>query len=675
MKFLRLLIIPVFLFGACTSEENTEYLEFDCDLEQVEKGKFISTTGFELSGGHFKSDRVARSGKYSVRLDTDTKKALVGKIGNLKIGDELSISIWRYFDENAWGNSKELNEGMLSVQIGHKLFFKEVKAVKKEGDWELLEVNVTIPNEIKGHTLSWKVTYNNANEVFFDDFSLKLKRSKGLVLNQHPALPRINLELSQEKIDKLEKKRKEALENGVLVSNSDDWVKTKISWGDKKKKGKIRLKGDWTDHLYGQKYSLRVNVSKGKTLNDYSKFSIQNPASRHYLDEWFVHKILIEEGILTTRFEFADIYINEESIGLYAIEEHFTPQLLRSQGRKNGPIFKYSEDDLWYSRHINKRKAIRHVPWYQGSVIEVFSQDEIIADPNLIGDFYKGRELMSHYKFKNGDPATIVNLEKMASYIAMMDLCAGYHSLIWHNQRFYFNEADKILEPLVYDIFQENSRIKKEKTPFLGLIYSQNPNSYLVNSIDFLFQNDEFITFYIHYLEKYSDPSYFETMLEEFEDELSLFEREINLEYDFYSFNLDLYEQRAEGVRNNIEEFKDRIQELLGQKNKPFYGTFRVKTDYDPVKNVSLHAYINFLSGRSELQVQSFYYKTLEIIGVVENKETIFWEQSIALPEYPTTVEPQTILIPIQGIPESIIFKYAESDSLFTQKVKPYHAP
>lgn len=667
MKFLTLLYIPFFLLVSCKSVNQPKDVSINCDLEQIENNSFLCSSSIVLNGGQLKSEKITRSGKYSVRLDSKNKKALDGKIAGLKIGDELSLSIWRF--------SNEKNKGKLRVQIGRKLFFKEFKPVKEEGDWGLLEIDIIIPNEIVGDTLFWKVTYHGKKEVYFDDFSLRLKRNNGLVIKEHPALPRINLELSQEKIDKLEKKRADAIGNGVLVSNLDDWVKTKITWGDKNKKGKIRLKEDWTDHLYGQKYSLRVNVSKGKTLNDYSKFAIQNPSSRHYLDEWFVHKILIKEDILTTRFEFADIYINDESKGLYAIEEHFTPELLLSQGRKIGPIFKYSEDDLWSSRHINNKRAVKHVPWYQGSVIEVFSQDKIVEDPILIDDFFKGRELMSRYKFKKGDPTSIVNLEKMASYIAMMDVCAGYHSIIWHNQRFYFNHKEDVLEPLVYDVFQENSRNKKEEIIFLGLNYVENPYSYTINKIDFLLQNEVFVSSYIQYLEKYSAQGFFENMLKEFQDELSMYEREINMEYDYYSFNLDLYQGRAQGIRNNLERFKIEIQKMLKESRKPFYGTFNVKTDYDPIKNVSVHAYLNFLSGRTELQVQNFYYKPIELVGITVGKQKIIWDEGILLVNYPTTKEPQTNSIPIHGIPESIIFKYAESDSLFIQKVTPYHAP
>lgn len=655
------------IFASCNSENYADIVEFSSDLEQIKDKSFLTTSSIELSAAKYRSDDKARSGMYSVRLDSTRKKALRGEIDNLKIGDELHIQVWR--------NAPGKNKGELFVKIGHPMVFKTSEAIKKEGEWELLEIKVAIPNEFKGHKLIWYVGSKGKDDVYFDDLSLKLKRNKGLVLHEHPLLPKINLDIKAQDYIRLEEKRSSAIESGVLVTSSDDWIKTKISWNDKTKKGKIRLKGDWTDHLYGQKFSLRVNISKNKTLNDYSKFSIQNPVSRHYIDEWFVHKILQEEDVLTTRYEFADLYINEESRGLYAIEEHFTPELLMSQGRAVGPIFKYTEDDLWYDRYIHDKRQTKGVPWYPGAIIEVFSQDEILEDPNLIEDFFRGRDLMYRFKFKLGKATSIVDVEKMASNLALMDLCAGYHSVIWHNQRFYYNAKKDLLEPLIYDIFQESSRLKKDPMIFLGWQYIEKPNSYKVSTLDFLFQDQTFIDWYIHYLEKYSAPDFFDSFESSLQQDIDLYESEIQKEYDYYTFDLDLYHERAANIRAHLNDFKIRIQKMLTEDRSPSYGKFNPSEDYDPIKNVSLHAYINFLSGKTALQLQSFYYKPITIKGLVVQKEKQFLAEPVTLSANSSMAPPETTVLEIQAIPEKVIFTIEGSDSLYTEKVIKYRAP
>ena len=49
---------------------------------------------------------------------------------------------------------------------------------------------------------------------------------------------------------------------------------------------KMRLKGDWVDHLRGDKWSYRVHVEGEDAFLGMRHFSIQNPATRNYLYEW-----------------------------------------------------------------------------------------------------------------------------------------------------------------------------------------------------------------------------------------------------------------------------------------------------------------------------------------------------------------------------------------------------
>jgi hypothetical protein len=293
----------------------------------------------------------------------------------------------------------------------------------------------------------------------------------------------------------------------------------------------------------------------------------------------------------------------------------------------------------------------------------------------LLKEFFRGRELMYRYKFKLGNASTIIQSQKMAANYALMDLCAGYHSIIWHNQRFYYNAEEDVLEPLVYDIFQESSYLKKDPIAFLGMQYVSKPKSYQINTSDFLFQDEEFVKWYVFYLEKFSTPGYFDAVYNELQNEIVLIEKEINKEYDFYSFNLDLYHERAEGVRIDLGKFKKGIQILLNEKHKPYYGNIKLIVEYDPIKNVSLHAYTNYLKGKTELQIQSFYNKPIEIVAYTVGEDIIPIDNQIILPAYLIKKAPTTVLIELNNMAKNVIFKYDGKDSLFTQKVLPYRAP
>jgi len=392
MRFFYITLVIFTLFAACKEEDLNSDITVVSDLEKV-SGEFFTTSGsINLKGADFQSDKMARSGNYSIRVDSLPKNALQGTVDNIKIGDEIHLQIWR--------SGIEKKNGKVFLQIGNQIYLSSSQAVKTDGDWDLLEFDFAVPMEFKGEGMRWYVANTGTEEVFFDDFSLSVKRNNGLVIKTHPDLPKINLEIAPEDLEKIEQKRLSALEKGVLLSEKDDYVKTKISWNGDKSKAKVRLKGDWTDHLFGQKFSLMVNLSKKESSGGYTKFGIQNPVSRHYLDEWFVHEILKKEGILTTRYEFIDLYINNESKGLYALEEHFTPELLISQGRKNGPILKFSEDDVWNVRYINNKRDIPGVPVYPAAIIDAFSQDDLMEEEDLRKNYFRGRDLMYQYQFK-----------------------------------------------------------------------------------------------------------------------------------------------------------------------------------------------------------------------------------------------------------------------------------
>ena len=102
----------------------------------------------------------------------------------------------------------------------------------------------------------------------------------------------IRLDMKFLNVEKLNNKRNEALESLVLNATDDDYVKGIISVNNDSYKADIRLKGDWTDHLIGDKWSFRAKLKDGKTLYGMNKFSLQSPRTRRFIWEWLYHDLL-----------------------------------------------------------------------------------------------------------------------------------------------------------------------------------------------------------------------------------------------------------------------------------------------------------------------------------------------------------------------------------------------
>ena len=143
-------------------------------------------------------------------------------------------------------------------------------------------------------------------------------------------------------------KRDEALKVGILQTTDDDLVPATVALNDgTKMDADIRLKGDWVDHLKGDKWSFRIQLKGDDQVMGFRQFSIQTPETRNYLYEWAFHQNLIEENILTTRYHFVNVLLNGKLLGIYGIEEHFTGELIESQGRRQGVIIRFDEENLW----------------------------------------------------------------------------------------------------------------------------------------------------------------------------------------------------------------------------------------------------------------------------------------------------------------------------------------
>ncbi|MEM7036681.1 MAG: hypothetical protein AAF570_06850, partial [Bacteroidota bacterium] len=72
--------------------------------------------------------------------------------------------------------------------------------------------------------------------------------------HQAPALQSIALEIGKKGMWKLRAKREAAMAAGLLITESDDWVGGTLREGNRSWRIRLRLKGDWTDHLADGKW-------------------------------------------------------------------------------------------------------------------------------------------------------------------------------------------------------------------------------------------------------------------------------------------------------------------------------------------------------------------------------------------------------------------------------------
>jgi len=510
-----------------------------CDAE-VRRDKVFVHGKYTFGNAHTQSEEQAFSGTYSCKL---TKKQAYGFVYEMPpiAGQWYKASVWRYVEKGKTG-------GYLSVKgksNSNGKFYQQSETVVAEKDgWQQLSLTFQVPLE---HDLAHIRVYpyiTGNTTTYFDDLLIE-----PLIIDTSFDPATIKLELGNAAVQKIETKRREALRKGLLISEADDWVNAKINLPTGKIKSELRLKGDWLDHLRGHKWSFRIKVADPHAWNRLKTFSVQNPVTRNFLHEWVLHQLFTREDVLSPRYDFIQLQLNNKKLGCYAYEEHFEKQLPEYKNRREGPIIRFSEDMLWTGRWEaikSTGKAVSPANALEAAAITPFKTGKTLKSPKLREQFVIAQNLLAAFRNTSAPAENIFDIPLLAKYYAIVDVMNAHHGLIWHNQRFYYNPVTSRLEPIGFDGYggKADSWIQ---TPFLGYgAYNDNFGSEPMFKA--LFRNDAFTEQYIHYLHKFSDPNYLQAFFDDIYHDILVRQRFLNQEFDA-SFDAQKYVKKAKNIR------------------------------------------------------------------------------------------------------------------------------
>lgn len=273
----------------------------------------------------------------------------------------------------------------------------------------------------------------------------------------------LTLLFSKESFSTISNYREEALKNNLINPPQKKYVKIEMVYGDTSFKGKARLKGDWTDHIRTDQWSLRVKSERPIFDNNLKIFSIQHPKTRYNLYEWFIHEWAKKECVLSTPYDFHFISVDNSNPQLYAVEGHFTNQLLALNNRKVGPIFKLDEKLIWSIYGMEKiGRKLQNVPIYESANIAMYQKKYFLnndsASLNMLID---GKEQFKRLKAFDPKIEEVIDIDKTAKMHAIVNIMVGLHGLAWHNQRWYYNPISKRLEPILFDCYSDSPPLKE----------------------------------------------------------------------------------------------------------------------------------------------------------------------------------------------------------------------
>lgn len=287
-------------------------------------------------------------------------------------------------------------------------------------------------------------------------------------------IPELTIDIPFKGMQKIYEKRERALVLGKLVQGEDDFVKAEIRVAGRTVPVKLRLKGDFNDHLAGRKWSFRIHTRQGDHVFGMRRFSIQSPVTRGYQSEILFFEAAKQFGVLTPRYFFIDVTLNGESMGVMALEESFSKELLEFNRRREGVIVRFDESMVWAS---TDSPWGRETGWegafddYRNAVVDGFGSGKIAESPTLSKQYRVAVGLLRGFVAGELPASDVFDVEQMGRLLAVADAFGSWHSVAWHNQRFYLNPVTLRLEPIAYDVtlqrrFKQNESVLNDD-PFI----------------------------------------------------------------------------------------------------------------------------------------------------------------------------------------------------------------
>lgn len=672
-KYIAILLLFV---AACRPDTLTTVVdewEYFCNAETSnEKGTFLLDSinpSIRYRNIEALTSETSFSGNKSLKLTPEKQFGFTIGLKNIKKNE--------YFEVTAWRKSKDEN-GVIAASAGDYYTASNKVIDSLENGWEKLYLEFFIPTNI---TKSVKVyVWNNGpGTLFFDDFRITRKTEKAYP--EYDLASSLKIFYGEKAQQKIETIRYNAFENGILIVTDDDYINSIVFTDNDFFESKMRLKGDWLDHIQGDKLSFRIKPKSGNAWRGMTEFSIQTPPTRNFQHEWVLHEMLLNNDLLTTRFGFVPVYVNGKSKGIYAWEEHFEKQLIESSNRREGPIIRFNESLAWEKVRLNQNKDTAfEVPFFESSAITPFNQNKTIQNQLLKSEFIEAQSLLHQVQFRKTEISEIFDTKRLAAYYAYNLLNQAYHGMAWHNIRYYYNPVLCRVEPITYDGGYEEEVTSPDHLYF-GLIDSLvEKKTTTTNVFNFWpLRDPEYMAFFYNCMNKITSDTFLNRQFSLIQEQLTTDEKLIRQEFPLYNYD-------SSHIFNKAEEFRNWLPDLKKKVSDPAFYTLARKIQYAPtilssnyyeeLIGYQIHVYSgNDENGNTLLEVENYFGDTIKITGGKPTGEQFgfgFDQPMIAAPiEEPWLAE----AFPVNGSYSEVTVEIPSAGKTITVPVFPWPAP
>ncbi len=366
----------------------------------------------------------------------------------------------------------------------------------------------------------------------------------------HPQ--KMTIDIKHKDYQYLEFKRAEALQRGRLITDSESYVPAWVTVDGQRTKVKIRLKGDVTDHLEGTKWSFRIKVKGDNAIWGMRRFSIQAPERSGWGHEWVMYQWFRKEGLISLRYDFIDLTINGKRMGIFALEESFSKELLENNQRREGPILKWDESLLFDGGKRTMGDWLEETDLFQAADVLSFTTAKMMANETLRDNFLWGRHMLTALRKGEASLGDVFDVERAAKTVAILRMQNIIHGFRWKNCRFYANPITRKLELIAYNAYARHPivPIKRDSIP----VYTAHRQNLMKIGIqawrDLFFSDPEFIKHYFAALDRFTSPGYLESFFIDISSDLKKKESYIFKDEPSRNIRIPVYFHNRDMVRS-----------------------------------------------------------------------------------------------------------------------------
>ncbi len=354
----------------------------------------------------------------------------------------------------------------------------------------------------------------------------------------------ISLDIGLESIAVIEEDRRQALAEGARSPSANRWVPMELRWDGAKAKGRVRLKGAFSDHWRGTRWSLKLRLKGDQYYQGLRSFSLQAPETHAYLVEHLFQRALQKEGLLNLRSNLVSVSLNGDSMGLYSLLESPSKLGVERAHRREGPLLQIGKEP-WLEY---RRNGVRPPPEesYWRARVRPSEMSHFRSQPGLREVYRTAIARLEAFRLGRMTTSEVFDADQVARVAALVAVFGSYE-FDWKDLVFYYDPLSGLFDVIAKEVHPSPDLLRHRW--WLGQEGSPDRRPW----VDALFRDARFSGAFVSNLTEFCNDSYLSSLEEETKSEIARLQKILWMEKPTLSTPYGSLRQNCGVIRGALE--------------------------------------------------------------------------------------------------------------------------